>query len=59
MKYKIIDYLTLLEMQKQDSTQNASIRVRSAWILAKKRYLTMSLLEKKELIAMINEERNN
>ena len=59
MKYKIIDYLTLLEMQKQESTQNASIRVRSAWILAKKKYLAMSLLEKKQLIAKIDEERNN
>lgn len=59
MKYKIIDYLTLLEMKRQNSTQNASVRVRSAWILAKKKYLAMSLLEKKELMAKIDEERNN
>ena len=59
MKEQIIDYLTLIEMRKQTSSNNPSVKVKSAWILAKKMYSRMSSEEIDRLQKKINETRNN
>lgn len=59
MKEQIIDYLTLIEMQKQELNNNPSIKVKCAWILAKKIYSKMSNGEIANLQKKINETRNN
>jgi hypothetical protein len=59
MKEQIIDYLTLIEMKKQELNNNPSIKVKYAWILAKKAYSKMSKEEIRHLQKKINETKNN
>lgn len=61
MDERIINYLIVKHLEDADFTAHPHLRVRSAYILAKKEYLDMSAAEKTEILNKLggNDERNN
>ena len=54
MRNKIIDYLTLQFMNDKTFKAHYAQRVRSAWILAEKKYKTLTKQEKTEILKEID-----
>ena len=50
MDERIINYLIVKHLEDADFTAHPHLRVRSAYILAKKEYLDMSAAEKTEIL---------
>ena len=61
MDERIINYLIVKHLEDADFTTHPHLRVRSAYILAKKEYLDMSAAEKTEILNKLggNDERSN
>jgi hypothetical protein len=54
MKSKIINYLTVQLISDKSFKVHYAQRIRSAWILAEKKYAKMSAEEKKEILKKIS-----
>ena len=54
IKERIIDYLTVQLIKDTTFKSHYAQRVRAAWILAKKKYSTLTDKEKNEILAKIN-----
>jgi hypothetical protein len=61
MDERIINYLIVKHLEDVDFSTHPHLRVRSAYILAKKEYFDMSAAEKTEILNKLGEddERNN
>jgi hypothetical protein len=54
MKSKIVNYLTVQIISDKNFKVHYAQRIRSAWILAEKKYAKMSTEEKKEILKKIS-----
>ena len=61
MDERIVNYLIVKHLEDVDFSAHPHLRVRSAYILAKKQYLDMSAAEKTEILNKLgeNDEGNN
>ena len=61
MDERIVNYLIVRHLEDVDFSAHPHLRVRSAYILAKKQYLDMSAAEKTEILNKLegNDEGNN
>ena len=61
MDERIINYLIVKHLEDADFTAHPHLRVRSAYILAKKEYLDISAAKKTEILNKLggNDERDN
>ena len=56
MDEKILNYLIVRHLKDEDFEPHPHLRVRSAYILAKKEYLNMSEKEKETILKIISNE---
>tara|TARA_R110000824_G_scaffold265390_1_gene454247 strand:+ start:1970 stop:2149 length:180 start_codon:yes stop_codon:yes gene_type:complete len=57
MKSEIINYLTVQLMEDKSFEAHYAKRIRCAWILAEKKYLTLTHQEKQGILRKLEEEK--
>lgn len=58
MKEEIIDHLTLLILRDREFQSHPNQRIKSAYILARKAYSTLSNQEKEKIVEVIKKNKN-